>query len=66
MSRISFESASPLTLLIRLVNSASVEAQEIYEKLLLREEVSFRMALFSLQRYLRVCYRDLPVPAPLN
>ena len=59
MLRISFESASLLTLLIRLVNSASVEAQEIYEKLLLREEVSFRMALFSLQRYLRVCYHDL-------
>jgi engulfment/cell motility protein 1 len=38
----------------RLVNSAAVEAQEIYDKLLLREEKSYRLALFSLQRYLRV------------
>ncbi|KAI9440364.1 ELMO/CED-12 family-domain-containing protein [Lactarius indigo] len=38
---------------LKLVNSASVEAQEIYDKLLLREETSFRLALFSLQRYLR-------------
>ncbi|KAH9072318.1 ELMO/CED-12 family-domain-containing protein [Lactarius deliciosus] len=38
---------------LKLVNSAAVEAQEIYDKLLLREETSFRLALFSLQRYLR-------------
>ncbi|KAI0299316.1 ELMO/CED-12 family-domain-containing protein [Russula brevipes] len=38
---------------LKLVNSAAVEAQEIYDKLLLREEKSFRLALFSLQRYLR-------------
>ncbi|KAF8268798.1 ELMO/CED-12 family-domain-containing protein [Lactarius quietus] len=38
---------------LKLVNSATVVAQEIYEKLLLREETSFRLALFSLQRYLR-------------
>ncbi|KAN0121039.1 ELMO/CED-12 family domain containing protein [Russula decolorans] len=38
---------------LKLVNSAAVEAQEIYDKLLLREEKSYRLALFSLQRYLR-------------
>ncbi|KAF8461471.1 ELMO/CED-12 family-domain-containing protein [Russula ochroleuca] len=38
---------------LKLVNSAAVEAQEIYEKLQLREEKSYRLALFSLQRYLR-------------
>ncbi|KAI0272362.1 hypothetical protein BC834DRAFT_966403 [Gloeopeniophorella convolvens] len=38
---------------LKLANSGAVEAQEIYEKLLLREEKSFRMALFSLQRLLR-------------
>ncbi|KAH9013264.1 ELMO/CED-12 family-domain-containing protein [Lactarius pseudohatsudake] len=38
---------------LKLVNSAAVEAQEIYDKLLRREETSFRLALFSLQRYLR-------------
>jgi engulfment and cell motility protein 1 len=43
----------------RLVNSAAMEAQEIYEKLLLREEKSYRLALFSLQRYLRVSYYRL-------
>jgi len=48
--------------LTRLVNSAAVEAQEIYNKLLLRDDKSFRMALFSLQRYLRVCYYHLPTP----
>ncbi|KAI0306061.1 ELMO/CED-12 family-domain-containing protein [Multifurca ochricompacta] len=37
---------------LKLVNSALVEAREIHEKLLLREEKSFRLALFSLQRYL--------------
>lgn len=46
----------------RLVNSAAVEAQEIYDKLLLREEKSYRLALFSLQRYLRVGCRHLPIP----
>jgi hypothetical protein len=66
MLRISFESGSLLTFLIRLVNSATVEAQEIYEKLLLREEISFRMALFSLQRYLRVRYLDPPLLALWN
>jgi engulfment/cell motility protein 1 len=48
--------------LFRLVNSAAVEAQEIYEKLQLREEKSYRLALFSLQRYLRVGYYHLPIP----
>jgi engulfment and cell motility protein 1 len=48
--------------LTRLVNSAAVEAQEIYNRLLLREEKSFRMALFSLQRYLRVGYYHLRTP----
>jgi engulfment and cell motility protein 1 len=49
------ESGPPLTRsLFRLVNSAAVEAQEIHERLTLREDKSFRMALFSLQRYLRV------------
>ena len=46
----------------RLVNSAAVEAQEIYDKLLLREEKSYRLALFSLQRYLRVGYYRLRIP----
>jgi engulfment/cell motility protein 1 len=46
----------------RLVNSAAVEAQEIYDKLLLREEKSYRLALFSLQRYLRVGYYHLLIP----
>jgi engulfment/cell motility protein 1 len=46
----------------RLVNSAAVEAQEIYDKLLLREEKSYRLALFSLQRYLRVGYYHLIIP----
>lgn len=48
-----------LTSPFRLVNSAAVEAQEIYDKLLLREEKSYRLALFSLQRYLRVGYYHL-------
>lgn len=43
----------------RLVNSAAVEAQEIYDKLFHREEKSYRLALFSLQRYLRVGYYHL-------
>jgi engulfment and cell motility protein 1 len=47
----------------RLVNSAAVEAQEIYNKLLLRDEKSFRMALFSLQRYLRVRYDHHTYPS---
>lgn len=39
-----------------------MEAQEIYDKLLLREEKSYRLALFSLQRYLRVGYYHLIIP----
>jgi engulfment/cell motility protein 1 len=52
----------PCSIPFRLVNSAGVEAQEIYDKLLLREEKSYRLALFSLQRYLRVGYYDLIIP----
>ena len=65
MSRISrvWLTLDALLLFNRLVNSATVEAQEIYDKLLLREETSFRLALFSLQRYLRVCFRHPLVPA---
>jgi engulfment and cell motility protein 1 len=52
------ESYMPLTrFLLRLVNSAAVDAQDIFEKLMLHEEKSFRLALFSLQRYLRVSRR---------
>lgn len=47
---------------VRLVNSAVVEVQEIYDKLLLRDEKSFRLALFSLQRYLRVRYHHSVTP----
>ena len=38
----------------RLVNSSEIEAVEIIEKLNLREEKNLKLALFSLQKFIKV------------
>jgi engulfment/cell motility protein 1 len=40
--------------LFRLVNSPSIDAAEIVQKLLVRDEKTFRMALWSLKKFIRV------------
>lgn len=51
---------------LRLVNSPSIEAAEIVQKLLVRDEKTFKMALWSLKKFIRVCRVYLFVNAHVN
>lgn len=52
--------------MIRLVNSPALEAKETAERLTLRDERTFKMTLFSLQKYIRVCYLTLELYCTIN
>jgi hypothetical protein len=43
----------------RLVNSSVIEATDIIEKLVMREDKSLKLSLFSLQKFIKV--RDIMV-----
>jgi hypothetical protein len=49
--------------LYRLVNSPNIEAAEIVQKLLVRDEKTCKMALWSLKKFIRVCQYYLFVGA---